>query len=517
MTTPRLTPANVWSVFASRAESIPDHPALIRGDQSLTFSQLHRRALQYAAAFAKAGLRPNDRVIYWMNGGPEMGAAILGTWAMGGVGVLMGPKEPASHLQHAIQTVAPRVIVTAPDAPLPCPVDVAVLSETDVDADPSEARPRPGLPTDPASIVFTSGSTGRPKGVTQPHRNLVHACRTVGEYLGYRQDDRIVCTVPWAFDYGYGQFLTTVIGGLTQAVPTRQDPIAICEAIQSLRPTVLPIISSVLTYLLQGLSPFRSIDTSSIRIVTNTGGALPKNILAQLLELLPQARVFLNFGLTESYRSSFLDPDLVREKPTSMGKPIPGVDLILVREDGSIIEGPGETGQIVHRGDYLFMGYWNNPEATIKALRPDPLADASCPDPRPVLFTGDLGVRDEEGFFYHVGRIDHQIKSMGVRVSPSEIEELIHASGLVREVGVFGVPHEMLGQEVWAAVVSHETFDGEDIAVAITTYSRGAMSPFMMPRRFLVLDNPLPKTRTGKINYPALREMAMDGLGQSED
>lgn len=507
MTSPSC-PANVWSVFAELAPAIPDHPAIIRADQALTFSQLHRRALQYAVALARLGLRRNDRVILWMNAGPDMGAAILATWAMGGIAALMGPREPVSHLRHAIQAVSPRLIIVGEDAPLPGPVEIAVLSETEVDTDPADAAPCPALPTDPASIVFTSGSTGRPKGVTQPHRNLVHACRTVAGYLGYQPDDRIVCTIPWSFDYGYGQFLSTVVGGITQIVPTRLDPIAMCEAIQSHKPTVLPIISAVITYLLQGLSPFRSIDTSSIRIVTNTGGALPGAILSQLLDLLPQARVFLNFGLTESYRTSCLDPSLVREKPTSIGKPIPGVDIILVREDGSIIEGAGEIGQLVHRGDFLFMGYWNNPDATAKALRPDPLADPDCPDPRPVLYTGDLATRDDEGFYYHIGRIDHQIKSMGVRVSPSEVEELLHASGLVREVGVFGLPHEMLGHEVWAAVVRHESFQGEDIAVELTSYSRTTMSPYMMPRRYLVMDGPLPKTRTGKVDYPALRERA---------
>lgn len=508
MTPLRFKPANIWQVFTDRAATLTDHPAIIRGEETVSFGALEARARQYAAELDRIGVSRNARVIIRMDGSSEMAAAILGVWAMGGVAALLAPTEPPAHLHHAIATIAPRCIITPAEAPALGDVPVRVLLTGDVKADPGEARPRPALPSDPASIIFTSGSTGRPKGVTHCHRNLIQGCRAVGAYTGFRPDERILCTIPWAFDYGYNQFLTTSIMGLTQILPVQLNPFGMCEAITAHRPTFMPIIPSLITYLIQGISPFRTIDTSSLRIFANSGGTIPGPVLKQLMEMRPDASVFLNFGLTESYRTAGLDPSLVSQRPDSIGKAFPGVEIILVRQDGSIIEGPGEVGQLVHRGDYTFMGYWNNPEATAKALRPDPLADPDCPDARRALFTGDLARRDEEGFLYFEGRIDHQIKSMGVRVAPGEVEEILHASGLVKEVGVFGVPHQMMGHEVWAAVVPADAYSGEDITVDLTSYARASMSPYMIPRQFMVFSEPLPKTRSGKTNYPALREAA---------
>src|SRR5262249_51876884 len=149
-------------------------------------------------------------------------------------------------------------------------------------------------------------------------------------------------------------------------------------------------------------------------------------------------------GLTETYRTSYLDPAAVRERRTSIGRAIPGVDIVILRDDGTPAA-PGESGQIVHRGDYLALGYWNDPEATACALRPDPLAPPGCPTPPLSFYTGDLGHFDADGFLYYDGRRDRLIKSMGVRVSPDEVEQIIHASGLLIEAAVFSRAHEMLG------------------------------------------------------------------------
>ena len=257
-----------------------------------------------------------------------------------------------------------------------------------------------------------------------------------------------MCPIPWSFDYGYGQLLSTLLRGVTQILPMNTSPLAVWEAIGRRRPSVLPGIPSLFTWLLRGPARPDGVDVSCLRMVTNTGGTIPDGVLQAMFELFAGARIVLNYGLTETYRTSCLDPARVRERPNSIGRPIPGVEVEIRREDGSLAD-PDEVGEIVHRGGSLFSGYWANPEATDRALRADP-ADPSA---RRVLFTGDLGRRDEEGLLYFVGRRDHQLKSMGVRVNPAEIEALLDASGLVREVAVFGMPHDLLGHEIWAAVV----------------------------------------------------------------
>jgi len=493
-----------WSVLAARAEHDATRDAVIQGDRRMTFGDWHARAAAFGNWYRAAGGPVGGRVLLWMDSSPEMAVAMLGLWRAGAIFALMDPKAKAGHFKHAAATIDPFAIVCDDAASLPATdIDTPIFAFKDIDL--HQQRPdavHESLPTDPASIVFTSGSTGRPKGVTQSHRNLLRACESVTGYLGLTDTDRLLCTVPWSFDYGYGQLLSTVLRGATQILPTTLNPFAICEAIATHRPTVLAGIPSLFTYLLRGVSPFRETDLSSIKVVTNTGGKIPGPILDELLQMLPGRRVFLNYGLTETYRTSYLDPSLVASRPTSIGRPIPGVDIVIVADDGSIAA-PNEIGHIVHRGDFVCLGYWNDPEATAKSLRPDPLALPGCPNPAPALFTGDYGSIDEEGYLYFSCRRDSQLKSMGVRVSPLEVEDLLHESGLIAEVAVVGKPHEMLGDEIWAVVVPRSADNG-DVVKQLTEYSRRTMSPYMMPRRYVVKTS-LPKTTTGKIDYPAIK------------
>ena len=497
--------ASPWHVFRQVAAQLPNHFAIVRGQETLTFRAWLDASFTYAAAYAEQRLRPGGRVLLWTETSPEMACALTGAWVAGGIPVLIDPRNGATHFEHACCTVTPDIVVVDAGANTPVSTSAKVLSHGDVRARAGGTQvSEPGILADePASIVFTSGSTGRPKGVTQSHGSLLRGCRTVTGYLGTTSEDRILCTVPWSFDYGFGQLLSTAMRGATLILPAAGNPIGMCEAIERYRPTMLAGVPSVFTYLLRGVSPFRTTDLSSIATVTSTGGTIPPPILEDLFALLPHARFFLNYGLTESYRTSYLDPTLAKERRTSIGKPIPGVDVAIVRENGSIA-GPNEVGEIVHRGDYLFLGYWNDPDATAIALKPDPLAPGARDAPR-ALYTGDLGYRDEHGFLFFAGRRDHQLKSMGVRVGPSDVEDLLYRSGLVKEVAVVGRKHEMLGDEVCAFVVPMDGVD--NAAFQLGQYARRAMSPYMVPRRFFVVSE-LPKTSNRKVDYPALRRVA---------
>ena len=496
-----------WHVFRHVATRLADRIAIARGQETLTFREWFDGSCDYAGAFADRGLAPGGRVLLWTETSPAMACALTGAWAAGGIPVLMDPLSGAVHFEHALRTVTPDIIVTGAKGELPEPdTSARVVSHADVTARLTEAHFAEPLllATDPASIVFTSGSSGRPKGVTQSHGNLLRGCLAVTSYLGTTSEDRILCTVPWSFDYGYGQLLSAAVRGATLILPSASNPIGMCDAIARHRPTVLAGVPSVFTYLLRGVSPFRTTDLSSISTVTNSGGRIPAPILEELFALLPHARFFLNYGLTESYRTSYLDPSLAREKADSIGRPIPGVDVVIVRDGGTVAE-PNEVGEIVHRGDYLFLGYWNDPAATASVLRPDPLAPAGAPGSARALFTGDLGYRDEDGFLFFTGRRDDQLKSMGVRVGPADVEDLLFRSGLVKEAAVVGRKHEMLGDEVCAFVVP---IDGVDhLAFQLGQYARRAMSPHMVPRKFFVVSE-LPKTSNRKVDYPALRRLA---------
>lgn len=493
-----------WSVLRARAVLTPDRPAIVHDSRTTTCADWVAHAERYAAAFLALGGSAGDRALVWMTTSPDMAAAMLGTWRCGGIFALLDPRARAEHFLHAIRTVSPKCVFADDRATLPADPGIPVLVPGELGNGrpplPDAACP---LPVDPASIVFTSGSTGRPKGVTQSHGSLVRACRTVTGYLGVEPDDRILCTVPMSFDYGFGQVLSAILTGATLVLPSEPSPVGMCAAIERHRPTVLAGVPSVFTYLLRGVSPFRTTDLSSIRIITNTGGTIPSPILHELLELLPGRRLFLNYGLTETYRTSYLDPSLVETNPQSIGRAIPGAGVVIVRDDGSPAP-PGEVGEIVHRGDYICLGYWNDPEATARALRPDPLAVPGCPRAPLAVFTGDLGRTDENGLLYYCGRRDRQLKPMGVRINPSETEDALHRSGLVREVAVLGRKHDLLGDELWALVVPVDgSLDPAALVQQLRDYGRRVLSAYMMPQRFVVRDE-LPKTTSGKIDYPRL-------------
>jgi acyl-CoA synthetase (AMP-forming)/AMP-acid ligase II len=493
-----------WLAFLDTAARLGPRPAIVHGDRTLTFEDWLAGAWRYAAAYRRHGLRPGDRVLLWIETSHAMAEALFGAWAAGAIPVLIDPRSGPLHFAHAVRTAAPAVLVarSAADIPAGLPADAPALPPlvTAEDLEPgAPLPPPPAVPTDPASIVFTSGSTGRPKGVTQTHGNLLRGCRTVTGYLGVDDADIILCPVPWSFDYGFGQLLTAAIRGSAIVVPAMNTPAAICEAIERWSPSVFAGIPSVFQYLLHGVSPFRRMRLDAIRTVTNTGGTIPRPVLDELLDLFAGARIFLNYGLTETYRTSYLAPELVRERPDSIGRPIPGVDVVVLRDDGSVA-GEGEEGEFIHRGDFVCLGYWNDPDATARARRPDPLAPAALPNPPAALFTGDYGEK-RDGFLYFHGRRDHQLKSMGVRVNPSEVEAVLHASGLLVEAAVVGRKDPMIGDEICAFVVCREP---ATTAQMIGRYARGVMSPYMMPRR-IVIKPALPRTTTGKVDYPALR------------
>lgn len=500
---------DVWQCFDEVSRHRAEHAALVTPAGECTYADLYDRAVAFGRILAAQGLRPRPIVLISMRNSPDMAAAILGTWRCGGIVALLHPDAPRIHLEEAIDKTDPVCVVVDPDSPVAQRAQdsgAAVLIPPFLAPDgvACEEAPLVVLPTDPASIVFTSGSTGRPKGVAQSHRNLIDGCRAVGGYLGYRDDDRILGAIPWTYDYGFGQLLSTLILGITQILPEQVHPLAVCEAIERHRPSVLPGIPSSFAYLLRGVSPFRQTDLSSVRLATNTGGTIPADVFTELLDLLGDAEFVLNYGLTETYRSGFLPAHLTKQHPTSIGRGIPGVHLAVVRDDDTIAS-PGEVGQIVHRGAYVCLGYWGNPQATEAALRRDPLIGKDHPPGSPVFYTGDMGYTDETGLLYFHGRRDRQLKCMGVRVSPREIEEILLTCDAIEETAVFGLDHEILGKEIWAAVVASA---GPPPTVPILNqFAMDRMSPYMQPRKWLMVGS-LPKTHTGKTDYPALEQMA---------
>ena len=496
----------LWRRFAATAQDRSGHPALIQGERMVDFAELACMAATNAAVLDDHGVKPGDRCLVWAEASAETAAMILGIWHVGGIVALVSDDAPLGHFVHAAAIVAPAIAIvsaaihTAAHGSVSCPV-ILLRDET---ASPLDTLASPTIAdTSPASILFTSGSSGRPKGVTQSHGNLVAGCAMVAEHLGLRVDDRIFCPVPWAFDYGYGQFLSTIVLGITQVLPTARNPFSMCDAIARHRPTVFVGLSSIFAQLIRGISPVRETDLSSLRLVTNTGGAIPPALYADVVQLFGHCEISLNYGLSETYRSAGLPVELAGVHPTSVGFAYPGVAICIMRDDGNEAA-TDETGEIVHRGTGVFLGYWGQPEQTALVRRPDPLWPHSEISAPMAVFTGDLGWKDADGRLFVKGRRDRQIKSMGVRVSPDEIESLLRSSGLVSDVAIVGVPHEMVGEMVTAMFVVAD--DAPDPVPQLKVFARTCMSQHMQPRAYHRV-NSLPLTPNGKTDFGTIKAM----------
>jgi acyl-CoA synthetase (AMP-forming)/AMP-acid ligase II len=327
---------------------------------------------------------------------------------------------------------------------------------------------------------------------------MVFAAGSIAEYLRLDESDRIVAVLPFAFDYGLYQLLMTMLLGATLIVERSfVYPVAVLRRVIEHEATVFPIVPTIGATLLS-LHRSGGWTLPSVRRVTNTAAALPPEFITRLPTVFPNALIFAMYGLTECKRVAYLEPERVLEKPTSVGKAIPGTEVFLLAPDGQPVP-PGETGVLHVRGPHVMLGYWKQPELTAAMLKPGAL-----PGER-ILCTHDFFTMDSDGDLYFVGRSDDIIKTRGEKVSPVEIENVLHRIAGVREAAVIGVPDELLGEAIRAFIVLDEGAELTEQHIKRECVTR--LEGFMVPRD-VVFVTELPKTTTAKVSRRLLRESA---------
>jgi acyl-CoA synthetase (AMP-forming)/AMP-acid ligase II len=245
------------------------------------------------------------------------------------------------------------------------------------------------------------------------------------------------------------------------------------------------------------VSGFTSSPLPALRKLTNTGGRLPVNAVRDLRRCQPQAELFLMYGLTEAFRSTYLPPERVDSKPDSIGQAIPGAEVVVVDEELSRCD-PETVGELIHRGPTVALGYWNDPDATARVFRPNPLRPEGSPDAERVVFSGDLVYADSEGDLIFVGRRDTMIKTLGHRVSPDEVADVLYASGQILEAIVSSEPDELRGSRIVAQVVLAEDGDPE----RLEAFYKAELPRYMQPSRVDMRPS-LPRTSSGKFDVRA--------------
>ncbi len=531
MTTSR-SPALLHELLFTAAERDPDGAAVTHRDDRRQYGRLARETEEAASAFRALGVAADDRVAVFLEKRPETVTAIFAAAAAGGAAVPINPHLKPRQVEHIVRDSGAKLLVTSaprcahlagvlegcPDLAAAVLVDgggetesrIPVAPWGDPPDRPASAPPR-RIDSDMAAILYTSGSTGRPKGVVLSHRNLVAGAESVTSYLGNTRHDRLLGVLPLSFDYGFSQLTTAFRVGAEVVLLNHLLARDIVRAVARHRITGLAAVPP-LWIELAGLE-WPPTAAESLRYITNSGGAMPAPALDALRARLPATDVFLMYGLTEAFRSTYLPPAEIDRRPGSIGKPIPNADIAVVCEDGSPCA-PDEPGELVHRGPLVSMGYWNAPEATARRFRPAPGHRKELPIAPPAVWSGDTVRRDSDGYLYFIGRRDEMIKTSGYRVSPQEVEEELDSAPGVAEVAAVGAPHPRLGEAI--IVIAAGTGGAAPDTAALLERCRRRLPAFMVPAHIIGRAGPLPRNANGKIDRAGLKAAYADHFADPE-
>ena len=514
----------VHDLLRNAAANSPQAIALIEPNRTITYGELDRLANRFANIFRSEGVQRGDRIVLALENSIELVAGYFGAMKAGAIAVPLPPGPKSDRLASAVRDCTPAACVVDPtlardvwpgnslgDVKLrlvhgtrPARDAAGGLGSSWQDLQSAlnrasaEQPPVRAIDLDLAAIIYTSGSTGTPRGAMLSHRNIMSNTRSIVAYLGLTAVDRAMCVLPFYYVYGLSVLHTHLSAGASVVIDNRfAFPNVVLDAMRQHHVTGFAGVPSTFALLLHR-SNVADMSFPTLRYVTQAGGSMPKAQITDWLVRGPRVPFFMMYGATEaSARLAYLDPIELSRKLGSIGKPIPNVELVVMREDGKRAM-PYEIGELVARGSNIFRGYWNNPEATKETLTPK-----GCR-------TGDLGYADEEGFLFLVGRLHDIIKVGAHRVGAREIEDVLHEYPGVHEAAVVATPHDILGE----APVAFVSMRDEIVATAeaIQAFCRERLIGHKVPVRFIFRPE-LPKlTGVGKIDKHALREIASQGV-----
>ena len=467
-----------------------------------TYGELRQVAAQVAGYLLQNGARHGDRVIVVSDNSLFWAAAYLGTLRAGLVAVPLPPAISSGEFAAVVESCSPAFVFAqsafaarhgAILAGLHLVTDGAAFQDlrklpfTWDDPAPSSAS------SDLAALMFTSGSTGAPRGVMVSHANIRSNTESIVEYLSLTPEDRIMAVLPFHYCFGTSLFHTHLRAGASLVVDSRfLYPEKVLERMLETDCTGFAGVPSHFQILLRN-SSLKKRRFPSLRYVQQAGGALAPAFINKLSEALPGVKIFIMYGQTEATaRLSYLPPEYLTTRCGSIGRGIPGVQLRVLNEAGEDVR-PGETGEIVARGDSIACGYWNAPEASAECFR-----DGG-------LHTGDLATVDGDGFIYLVDRIKNFVKCGGKRLSCRLIEEHLLVCEDVLQVAVVPMADEVLGEAVKAFVVPR-TPSAPDFEERLRLFCRENVPLQLIPKKLVVL-NALPMNSQGKVARPALRAL----------
>jgi len=513
----------VHQLLENSAEKFPFKTAAVFKEDRLSYQDINEEANQLAHCLIKLGVKKGDRVGIYLTKSPEEVVSIFAVLKTGAIFVDINPHLKDDQVSYIVKDCTIKGLMSSGDrlSSLKNTLDIESMElvvvtgkgsgafnkdklkvTTFEDVHNSGERTNPQvelIDADLASIIYTSGSTGMPKGVMLTHQNIVMGANSVTEYLNNTQDDIILSILPFSFDYGLNQLTTCFQVSATIVLMTYIFANDVVDKIIKEKITGLAGIPTFWIQLLQAPN-INKHKYENLRYITNSGGKIPVVYVNKLRETFPHTEIFLMYGFTEAFRSTYLNPREIDKRPESIGKAVPNAEVFLVNDDGKECI-PGETGELIHWGPFVSKGYWGKPEETAKTIKQNPFIQEFTDL---VAYSGDLVRKDEEGYLYFVSRKDKMIKSSGYRISPAEIEEQLYQDNRIDKVAVLGIPDDILGERIKVVITlkDRQSWAERDIL----DYCKQRLPSYMVPHIIKIIDK-MPLTPHGKIDLTLLENV----------
>jgi acyl-CoA synthetase (AMP-forming)/AMP-acid ligase II len=517
---------NLVEMLCRTAQAMPDKPGVSSDQATLTWAEFHDRACLLAAQLGNAGVRRGDRVAIYMEHSVGQALAIFATAMADAAFTLVNTYLKTDQITFQVADTDVKAAICAitlaegfeeivHERGVPViTVDLMGLPRGTTPEQVPHVEPAvvttETVPTDVGCIIYTSGSSGRPKGVVMPVRSLLDGARIVSGYLGMTKDDTIVSILPYSFDYGLNQLLSCVHTGARLVIHQFRLPQDLLDVLVREKATGFAAVPTLWPRLFDPrfVDPAKRPSFESLRYITTAGGIHAEPVLERLAEFFPTTDIIIMYGLTESFRTSYLPASEVLTRIGSIGKAVPEVEVLVLDDEGNKCP-PGVRGELIHRGAFVSYGYLNNPELNEQKFVELPTAGPGAFTERAVR-SGDIVSLDEDGYIYYHGRADLQIKSHGYRVSPSEVEEAVLSFPGISHAAAVGIADPDIGQ---AIVVGYTTYDGKSLDdKALRAHLRGLLPYYSVPRTLQYFED-LPATVTGKIDYAKLQSMHETAAG----
>jgi amino acid adenylation domain-containing protein len=488
----------------------------------VSYFNFHSQVLSVASFLKSIGINKGDRVGVLMPKSYYQVLSQLGIMASGAVMVPISDLLKKSQVQHIIDDCQVSLVITIEEK-----IDTLGPNLKILKLDSNDDNNLKGIinkkftgvmpkinSNDNAAIIYTSGSTGMPKGIILSHFNLWNGANIVSNYLSLQEDDRVAQVLSLNFDYGLNQIFCTIHMGTQVYLTKFHFPKDIFDFIRLNKITNLALMPIFLNRLFDPnfFKPSFTDGIDSLRRITTSGGRLSKQIIDIINSVFPNTDLYLMYGLTESFRSTYLSPDKVETHFNSIGKPIPSVEISVLDENGNECK-PNEQGELVHRGGVIAKGYWNKPLKTKERFK---VLKDSLGNPETVVFSGDIVRRDLDGYLYFIGRKDNMIKTSGHRVSPEEVERAVEKINNIDHAVVFSIENDILGEEIVLACVKKNHQNKPSVS-DIKIFLRKTLAPYMVPNKIIFLDSfQITPGNQGKIDRAIVKRKTLIELKKDE-